>query len=70
MAENTVTVKRPTSIFYTIFCVLVAMVGYTIHHSLFWSIVDFFFTPFALIKWLICHQITMPIIHQTFSWFF
>lgn len=55
---------------YTIFCVLVAMVGYTIHGSIFWSIVDFFFTPFAIIKWLLCQEVTWPIIQQTFSWFF
>lgn len=55
---------------YIIFCVLTAMVGYTIHHSIFWSIVDFFFTPFAIAKWLIYHEITLPVIKATFAWFF
>lgn len=55
---------------YTVFCLLTAMVGYTIHGSLFWSIVDFFFTPIAILKWIICQEITMTIIHNTFTWFF
>ena len=44
-----------------------AMIGYTIHGSLFWSIIDFIFMPFALVKWLICHEITFDIIQRTFS---
>lgn len=55
---------------YTIFAVLTAMIGYTIHNSLFWAIVDFFFVPLAWIKWLICHEVTMTVIKETFSWFF
>jgi len=61
--------KRIQSLIYTIFCVLTAMTGYTIHHSLFWSIVDFFFTPIAIVKWLICHELTLKVIQDTFSWF-
>jgi len=55
---------------YGIFCVLVAMVGYHIHNSIFWSIMDFIFTPITIIKWLIYHEITMNVIKETFSWFF
>ena len=55
---------------YMVFCTMVAMVGYTIHGSIFWSIVDFFFSTIALIKWLICHEITLDIIKETFTWFF
>jgi hypothetical protein len=57
-------------LFYTIACVLTAMIGYTIHGSLFWSIVDFFFAPFAWIKWLVCQEVTLSIIKETFTWFF
>lgn len=53
----------------TIFGVLTAMVGHTIHGSFFWSIVDFFFVPFAWAKWLICHEVNMSIIKTTFAWF-
>jgi hypothetical protein len=55
---------------YLIFSILVAMVGYHIHGSLFWSVMDFIFTPITIIKWLICHEVTMTIIKDTFSWFF
>lgn len=50
--------------------ITIAMIGNTIHGSLFWSIVDFFFWPLALIKWLVCHELTLAIIKQTFTWFF
>jgi hypothetical protein len=50
--------------------ITIAMIGHTIHGSLFWSIVDFFFWPLALIKWLICHELTLKIIEKTFQWFF
>ncbi|GGG60711.1 hypothetical protein [Hymenobacter glacieicola] len=50
-----------------LFSVAVAMIGYTIHGSIFWSIVDFIFSPIALIKWLICHELTLTVLHQTFD---
>ena len=59
-----------TKIFSMIFCVSTAMIGHTIHGSLFWSIVDFFFSPIAWIKWIVCHEVTLTVIKQTFSWFF
>ena len=62
--------KSETSIIYTIFSVLTAMVGYTIHGSIFWSLMDFIFTPIAIIKWIICHEITLTVIKETFTWFF
>ena len=55
---------------YTIFCVLTAMIGYTIHGSFIWAIADFFFAPLAWLKWLILHEVTLTIIKETFTWFF
>jgi len=55
---------------YSIFCLLTAMVGYHIHGSIFWSIMDFFFTPLAILKWILYEQINITIIHQTFEFFF
>ena len=52
---------------YFILGIIVAMLGYTIHGSIFWSILVFFFPLFAIAKWLICHEITYSIIHQTFA---
>lgn len=54
---------------YFIFCIGTAMVGHTIHGSVFWSIMDFFFTLFVWAKWLICQEVTMEIIKKTFAFF-
>jgi hypothetical protein len=59
-----------SSLIYLIFAVLTAMIGKTIHGSTGWAIADFFFCPFAWIKWLICHEVTLSIIKKTFTWFF
>jgi hypothetical protein len=53
-----------------LFCTSTAMVGYHIHHSVFWAIVDFIFAPIAWIKWLICQEVTLRIIKETFGFFF
>lgn len=50
--------------------IVMAMIGHTIHGSLFWSIVDFFIWPLALIKWLVLHELTFDVIKRTFEWFF
>jgi hypothetical protein len=62
--------KQIGSISALIVCTATAMIGHTIHHSVFWSIVDFFFWPIAWIKWLVCHEVSMATIRQTFSFFF
>lgn len=55
--------------FYSIFGVITAMIGYHIHGSIFWAIVDFLFIPIAWIKWLVCHEVSMSIIRDTFTFF-
>ncbi len=55
---------------HLILATLTAMVGYAIHGSLCWSIVDFIFYPIAIIKWLIYQEITLSVLHRAFSWFF
>ena len=54
---------------YTLICISTAMIGYTIHGSLFWAIVDFIFTPIVWIKWLCFHEVNMSIIRETFTFF-
>jgi len=54
---------------YGILGIITGMIGYTIHHSLFWSIIDFIFTPLTWCKWLLCHEINITIIKETFSFF-
>jgi hypothetical protein len=46
------------------------MVGYHIHGSVAWSVVDFFFTPLAIAKWLVYHEVTASVVKATFAWFF
>jgi len=48
---------------------LTAMIGYHIHSSIFWAVMDFFFFPLAWIKWLVMHQVNLSIIKETFSFF-
>jgi len=55
---------------YTVVCVCTAMVGYEIHGSVFWSIMDFIFAPIAIVYWLIIHELTLDVIQHSFSWFF
>ena len=50
-----------------IFNTIIALIGYTIHGSVFWSIIDFIFSPIALIKWLIFHELTLTVIKTTFA---
>jgi hypothetical protein len=54
---------------YLIFDVATAMVGNTIHGSTFWSIMDFLFAPLAWIKWLLYHEVSLSVLHQTFDFF-
>jgi len=61
--------KRIGLVIYLLFCTCTAMVGYTRHHSIFWSIGDYFCAPFAWVKWLIFHQVSLSMIKSTFSFF-
>ena len=56
-------------IIWLIFDVCTAMVGYTIHGSIGWSIIDFIFAPLVWLKWLLYHEVTLTIIKTTFEWF-
>jgi hypothetical protein len=46
-----------------------AIIGYAIHHSIFWSVMDFIFLPLAWIKWLICQEVSVSVIKSAFSFF-
>jgi hypothetical protein len=54
---------------YKILCFITAMIGYTIHNSLFWSIIDFIFMPYVWCKWIVCHEVNISIIKKTFEFF-
>jgi hypothetical protein len=66
MSKNT---RTSGSVFYTIFCVATAMVGYTIHHNYIFSFFNFLFAPISWIFWLLGHDVNLSIIKETFSFF-
>ena len=55
---------------YSFLCLFTSMIGYQIHGSIFWAIVDFFFAPLVFAKWLLYHQVSLAVIRQTFAFFF
>ena len=55
---------------YFIIGIITAMIGYNIHNSLLWAFLDWMFWPLAWAKWLICQEVTLTIIKETFSFFF
>jgi hypothetical protein len=59
-----------TRFIYLIGCACTSVIGYAIHKSIIWAIVDFLFTPLVWIKWIICHDVTLSIIKGAFAWFF
>ena len=61
--------KRIESFVYILLSLPTAMIGYTIHGSLCWAMMDFICMPIAWCKWLICQQVTLTSIKRTFSFF-
>jgi len=65
MSTAQITNENPVSrLIYTILCVCTAIIGYRIHGSIFWSIIDFIFMPIAWIKWLICQEVNITLINR------
>ncbi len=54
---------------YIIAATYTGMIGYTMHHSVGWGIVDAILAPIVWVKWLICHEVTLNIITKTFDFF-
>jgi hypothetical protein len=51
------------------FALATAIIGNNIHGSVFWSIVDFILPPFAWVKWVLCKEVNLTIIKNSFDWF-
>ncbi len=69
--KTSITIRSNSTGCLNVICgILIAMIGYTIHGSIFWSVADFFFWPIAFIKWMICQELTLTIIKNTFPTFF
>lgn len=56
-------------IFWILVSVATAMVGYQIHHNLFYSIINFIFWPISWVYWLVCHDVNLSLIKKTFEFF-
>lgn len=70
MADKKATYNfKPISLPTILFSLPTAMIGYQIHSSTFWAIMDFIFWPIVWIKWFIFHEVTLSIIKEAFSWF-
>lgn len=70
MANRKITYNfRPISLPTILFSLPTAMIGYQIHSSTFWAIMDFIFWPIVWVKWFIFHEVTLTIIKEAFSWF-
>ena len=59
--------RKTEGFFYLLLCAITSMIGYHIHGSIGWAIIDWLFMPIAWVKWLICHQINATVIKETFS---
>lgn len=57
------------SIFTWLLGIPTAIIGYEIHGSIFWSVIDLLFYPIVWAKWLICQEVNMTIIKNAFSFF-
>ncbi len=57
------------NLIYLIVCICTAVIGKAIHGSTFWAVIDFFFTPLAWVKWLVCHEVSLSIIKGAFASF-
>ncbi|MGA3170363.1 MAG: hypothetical protein ABSE62_05060 [Chthoniobacteraceae bacterium] len=58
--------KRAT---YILFCLCTAVIGFHIHHSIFWAWMDFCFGVLTWLKWLILQQVNLTIIKGAFAFF-
>jgi hypothetical protein len=68
MAKREITI-RPMTLPNIIFALPTAIIGYNINQSGFWAFIDFLFWPLAWIKWVICQDVNLSIIKQSFEWF-
>jgi hypothetical protein len=67
MSENKKVIYHFRFLPNIIFTLPTAMIGYHIHNSIFWAIIDFIFWPIVWIKWLILQEVNLTIIKETFN---
>ena len=54
---------------YLLIGIATAIIGYHINDSVFWAIIDWMFWPFVWVKWLICQDVNITIIKESFAFF-
>jgi hypothetical protein len=50
-----------------LYSTMIAMIGYQIHQSAAWAVVDFFFSLIVPMKWLIFHEVNLTIVRESFA---
>jgi hypothetical protein len=58
---------QPFTLPRILFSLPTAMIGYHMHSDWMWATFDFIFWPISWCKWLICQEINLTIIKETFS---
>ena len=58
-----------TSVIRLILAIFTAFVGYEIHGSFFWAIINFIFWWLSWIKWLIYQDVSVSVIRKAFDFF-
>lgn len=69
ISSNPITILLYTWV-YLILCTLTSIIGYNIHYSLFWSLIDFWLAPLIWVKWLVLKEVNITLINDSFNWFF
>jgi hypothetical protein len=59
--------KRLIGLSYVLFSMCTAKVGFEIHGSIFWSIINFIFTVFSWLKWILFEEVNLTIIKNAFD---
>lgn len=61
--------KKLSALIWIVFSLCTARIGFAIHGSYFWAIVDFFFTVFAWLKWILLGQVNITVIKHALGFF-
>ncbi len=54
---------------YVIIAVATAVIGYHIHGNGLYAVINFITWPISWVYWLICHDVNITVIKETFQFF-
>jgi hypothetical protein len=52
--------------FNVVYCLATGLVGYSVHHSIFWAFLDGILAPATWVKWAMTHEVSWNLINSTF----